>query len=454
MRLGQPVLASWMALVLGAVVGVGASAPAAVAHAQDAPQNSAYSEELPRELRTWVWLDRAEEEVLSRGERLRIYYRVEEDAFVSIFHIDTDGVVRLLHPGSPVQNNYARGGRDYRVLFPDSPYWFVDDEPGLGFFFVVASLEPFDLNDISFHPGAGWDLAFVGRQVYRDPYEAMDDYVEAILPEWADAVFGMDFVSYSVGDRHDFPRFMCYDCHGFRAFDDWNPYRTVCTEFRVVIWDDPYFYPATRYGASGVVVPRSSRLGPRFEFKEALAVGGAGQPVVRRRGVPRNPGDELDAPGFSGGQVMAPSRRARDGQLEGEPPAGFNTETGESRRTGAVVNPGSSSGVRSGFRRPPLRPPNVNTSRQRPDSRNVQPRTSRPGSGVSRPSSPARRGGVVTSPRTNRSGTVRPRPSNQGGARVAPPPRRGTVSPPSSRQRPPPRVRTAKPKRKKPGGGL
>ena len=62
-----------------------------VVHAQDP---GAY----PMEAR--VWLDRGAEPVLQRGERARIYYRVSESAFVSIFHIDTNGNLRMVFPSS------------------------------------------------------------------------------------------------------------------------------------------------------------------------------------------------------------------------------------------------------------------------------------------------------------------------------------------------------------------
>ena len=114
----------------------------------------------------------------SAGGAIRIYYRVSESAFVAIFHIDTNGAARMVFPSSPQENHYARGGRDYRVLFPGSSYWYVEDDPGVGYFFIVASPEPFDFRDFGYsHFAGGWDLSQVGRQVYGDPYLAMDDYV-------------------------------------------------------------------------------------------------------------------------------------------------------------------------------------------------------------------------------------------------------------------------------------
>jgi hypothetical protein len=167
-------------------LGLGAAGAGTVTHAQE-------YEEYPLEAR--VWLDRGHEPVLQRGEAVRVYYRVSESAFVAIFHIDTNGTTRLVFPTSPQENHFARGGRDYRVLFPGSSYWYVGDDPGMGYFFIVASPEPFSFADLRYsHYDGGWDLSFVGRQVYGDPYLAMDDYVAALIPDWEYIPYGLDAV--------------------------------------------------------------------------------------------------------------------------------------------------------------------------------------------------------------------------------------------------------------------
>ena len=231
-----------------------------------------------------VWLDRGNEPLLRVGDQVRVYYRTVQDAYVAIFHIDTDGTTTLVLPGSPDEDHYVRGGRDYRVLFPRSPYWYVDDQPGVGYFFIIASPEPFDFSRFHFsHYDLGWDLSLVGRQVYRDPYLAMDDYVATLLPDWQRIPYALDFTSYNVGARFQYPRFLCYDCHGFRSYSAWNPYYSSCTSFRVVIYHDPYFYPAQRYRADRVVwaKPISSDR-PRFAF-QARANGEPQGLVIRTR---------------------------------------------------------------------------------------------------------------------------------------------------------------------------
>ena len=81
-----------------------------------------------------IWLDRGTDPVLEPGDRVRIYYRTPADAYVAILQIDTDGTTRMLYPRSPTERHYARADRDYRLLFPRSAYWNVDDRPGVGYF--------------------------------------------------------------------------------------------------------------------------------------------------------------------------------------------------------------------------------------------------------------------------------------------------------------------------------
>jgi hypothetical protein len=235
-----------------------------------------------------LWLDRGDEPLLQRGDRVRIYYRTSASAYTAIFHIDTDGSVQLLHPRAPDDEHFARGGRDYRLLFPQSPYWFVDEYPGKGYFFLLASPEPFDFSDFAYRRyDRGWDLTHVGRAVYEDPYVAIDEYVARLIPDWESVPYALDFISYDVGEPHDYPRFLCYDCHGFQSYASWNPYTYACSSFRVVIWDDPYFYPAYRYRGTRVVFAQPPRGIARFEFKERAA-GEAWSPVVRTRQPPLN----------------------------------------------------------------------------------------------------------------------------------------------------------------------
>lgn len=461
----------------------------------------------PLEVR--VWLDRGDEPVLRRGDRVRMYYRTSEDAWVAIFHIDTDGAIRLLFPRSPEESHLAAGGRDYRLLFPRSPYWYVDEYEGKGYFFAVASPRPFEFSRLRYVAyEKAWDLAPVGRTVYQDPYLAMDDYVAALIPDWETVPYALDFISYDVGGAHEYPRFLCYDCHGFRSFATWNPYTYACTSFRVVIWDDPYFYPAYRYGPTRVVFNSPPRGRVRFEFKER-APGEAWSPLQRtrqpaqrrtpqylepsvadpdrprvvpptRRVVPsggtatgpdragastaRPPARRPSASGGSGATtVVPPARRPSD------PSAGARVS--EPRGEGRAVTPPS----RPAQERPILqrRPATPSSSARPPASRPDEPRARPQGptriirpspSGGVRPATPSRPSARPSTPAAG--GTRVVRPPTSGRPSVRPPARPGAGSRPSAGSRPGgssarpaprpapsrPQVKPKRPPPKRPGG--
>jgi len=243
----------------------------------------ALAQEAAGGLEARVWLDRGgEEPLLRRGEGVRIYYRTNEDAFAAIFRIDTDGRVALLYPQHPGAVDVVRGGRDYRLLPPQGAEWRVDEDPGMGYYFIVASVEPLDFSLFPFDERYGWDLGTVGEAVYTDPYVAIDDYVAAIVPGWETVPYALDFLTYSVGDTYSYPRFLCYDCHTHQRFASWNPYDYNCVTYRVVIWDDPFFYPRYRYSGVDVVYAWPARALPRYEVTRRV-IGDAVAPIVRVR---------------------------------------------------------------------------------------------------------------------------------------------------------------------------
>ena len=427
-----------------------------------------------------IWLDRGVDPVLEAGDRVRIYYRTDTDAYVAILQIDTNGTTRMLYPRSPTENgsgsvklthypenHYARADRDYRLLFPRSAYWNVDDRPGVGYFFVVTSPTPFDLSDFrySFYDG-GWDLSAVGSTVYSDPYVAMDDYVAQLIPDWEYVDYGLDFISYSVGGAHEYPRFLCYQCHGFRPYSTWNPYRYTCVDFRVVVYDDPYFYPSLRYRADRVVMGSRNPTRPRFGFKERAA-GDPGTPITvvrqNQRGDPPPVTDPLGIDQRAGrGRVAAPPVVPRPTTTRRRDPSGGDESRARSDG-GRVTAPRASNPEprRPTLERRPVRPSRSTRSRpETPRPRPTQPRQSPEPDQPStrRPANP-RAGSSSRTPSTRPSTRPPPEPSSGSpsarprsstrrfpersngspSARPAPRERRGT--PPANRggTRPPPR---------------
>lgn len=259
--------------------------------------------------RVEIWTDRGDDPYAT-GQGVRVHFRTEQDAYVTILRIDTDGRVRVLFPREPWEDNFARGGRDYDVPGRDSrDAFFIDDYPGVGYIFAVVAGDAFAYDALESHDH--WDYrAIADGRIHGDPYVAVTDLAERIVPpgygDW-----DYDLAPYYVERHYDYPRFLCYDCHSPVNYSSWSPYDYSCVRYRIVMYDDPYYYPYRAYGATRVVFTRPLRPEPRFIFKDR-------QPsdlfVTRVRGRPAEdkPRREVDVRG----RDAPPEQHARPAQPE------------------------------------------------------------------------------------------------------------------------------------------
>jgi hypothetical protein len=387
------------------------------------------------------------DDIYRQGDGVRVTFRSDVDAYVTIFRVDTDGRVRLLFPQDPWDDNFARGDRRYDVDNRKSGRAFVvDDYPGQGYVFAVASADPFDY--AAYVRGDHWDYRAIGNggRVVGDPYQALSDLIDHIVPANYIA-YSYDVAPYYVEERYEYPRFLCYDCHSYSAYPYWNPYRTSCIRFRVVIYDDPFYYPARGFVGTRVVYARPARPVPRYVFKDRVAA----EPYIAR--VRQRPVDE------GGRRVVDRGATSRD--LGGRPvpiPMRSPSPVGEPRTaprrldgsTGGPDRPVPQPGVDT--RRPtavptperlPTRaeprvttPPTVQPATPRLERREPT-RTAEP----SRPTEPRRSGGEVQRSAEPRRTEPSREPARAEPPRSAPPRSEPKSAPPPSKptQAPPPR---------------
>jgi hypothetical protein len=358
----------------------------------------------------------------------------------------------LIYPQHPDAIDVVRGGRDYRLRFPQGPTWRVEDDPGVGYLFIVASPEPLDLSRLPYDERYGWDLSGVGEAVYSDPYIAIDDYVAEIVPSWESVPYALDFVTYSIGATYSYPRFLCYDCHTYQRYSSWNPYDYTCSTFRVVIWDDPYYYPRYRYSGVNVVYARPVRALPRYEVTRRV-VGDAVAPVVRVRtvaqreaaykesplaSVPRTATERRTAPVSSG--ASAPSAASARVRRSNAPVAT------QSERARALVSPQQVPDTtrarptlqrRPSARLPVRTPPAARGTQPTP----TEPRTTTPAPTRSSPRAPITR--PQGEPRGPQATPSRPSTGREPQGSTSPPSARGVPSRPSSQPSTSPRPQAA-----------
>lgn len=324
--------------------------------------------------------DRGDNAVYTRGERVRVRFQLDQDAYVTIFRVDTDGRVRVLFPREPWEDNFARGGKEFEVDGDQlrSEAFSIDDYPGVGYLFAVASADPFTYDGIETNDH--WDYRVIADgRVRGDPYVAMTDLAQRIVPEgYVD--WDYDVVSYNVERHYDYPRFLCYDCHSYVSYSNWDPYFTSCVRFRMYVYDDPWYYPYRYYGGDRVVFARPYRPQPRFIFKDW----GTSRPnreefVTRERERPVNDNTRRGVTGRDlGGSGIIPPPDVRGGD---NATRRGNDTRGRDDNLGGRVNPNT--GDQPARRDRPddatrLEQPRIQPTVRGDDQRKIEPRVVEP----------------------------------------------------------------------------
>jgi hypothetical protein len=134
------------------------------------------------------------------SRRVRGVFRLEDDAYVIVGHIDADGVLRIAFPNDPTDDGFVRGGRsyqtseffagfnaEYRFRARTSMYNFVGATPdaydgGLGYVFVIASWRPMRFD--RFQTGNTWDsFELTDENFMRDPRPAIYELATLLAGE-------------------------------------------------------------------------------------------------------------------------------------------------------------------------------------------------------------------------------------------------------------------------------
>lgn len=178
-----------------------------------------------------VWLnDRGQYE---QGDRMRVYFRTDRDAFVTVMRISTLGHVRILFPAQPWINNYVAGGERYEATADREGDYRIHDDPGHGYVFAVVSGVPFNYEN--FANRGVWDYHLISFQdeEARDPYDTFAHFMNDIVAPDSRGTFTYQAASYSVderGSRYFYSTYRYYsiphyhNCHVYRAFIGLRPY--------------------------------------------------------------------------------------------------------------------------------------------------------------------------------------------------------------------------------------
>ena len=140
-------------------------------------------------------------ETLRRGNHVRLRIRTDRAAYLTLYRVDTEGRISIVYPASPDSQRVwtpmvSRGVADPSGTLENHTF-SIDDFPGVGYVFVIASPVPFDY--ASLRDSTGWnasDLIEDGR-VKEDADAMIADIAVATLPDTIP--FSYDEQRYLVG---------------------------------------------------------------------------------------------------------------------------------------------------------------------------------------------------------------------------------------------------------------
>lgn len=91
-----------------------------------------------------VWLDKQCGSPYAQGEKIIINFRVNKDAYMTIYDVDTQGQVSVLFPNRHHPDNYVKGNQTYTIPNPNYSYDLViEGPPGIEYVDAVASTDPY-----------------------------------------------------------------------------------------------------------------------------------------------------------------------------------------------------------------------------------------------------------------------------------------------------------------------
>lgn len=140
-----------------------------------------------------VWL--SEDGDFMFGDRARAFVQVEEDGYVVVLMVNTDGRVRPLFPLQPAEDHFVRAGRKVEIRGHGGREAFmVDDTTGRGTVVAAFSKSAFGLTE--FTRNGHWDYrALSDSGALDDPEAALLDVIHRMQPAQP---FQYDLVSFVV----------------------------------------------------------------------------------------------------------------------------------------------------------------------------------------------------------------------------------------------------------------
>jgi uncharacterized membrane protein YgcG len=144
-------------------------------------------------IQLWINSDRT----FLPGDHGKVQVRTRDDGYLLVLHVDPDGILRVLFPLDPRDDDFVRGGKKYEIRGRGGRESFTaDGKSGRGTVYAAVSGSPFHFDQ--FVLGDHWDYRGLAPQ--RLPSDPEQDLNE-LIRRMADATFDYDILSYNVVER-------------------------------------------------------------------------------------------------------------------------------------------------------------------------------------------------------------------------------------------------------------
>lgn len=122
------------------------------------------------------------------GDRIVVYFRSDEDCYLTLFNIGTSGKLTILFPNYLIQNNFTRADRIYAIPGDEYPFEYeLSGPPGVEKIKAIATTSKLNLMDFEFSKEkffhsvessvAARDISIVAKRMEEVP---VDSWAEAI----------------------------------------------------------------------------------------------------------------------------------------------------------------------------------------------------------------------------------------------------------------------------------
>lgn len=155
-----------------------------------------------------IWIDRTWDVFPSYND-VTIYVRASRDCYATVFVVDTDGYVHVVHPFSPYESAWIYAGETYGFSGAEMGFGAYGGH-GIAYAFAVTSPWAFQYGSY----GAGVFAGQFGYRVYGDPYVACRDLYVSLLPGRCDRdLIGVGATRFYVRKWARYPNYLCHG-HG------------------------------------------------------------------------------------------------------------------------------------------------------------------------------------------------------------------------------------------------